>query len=207
MIQRPEQHHETYLMEAKQAERRLDAFRSRVEALESSPRATSTSHPDLLDNCIPESFGYEVIPKNEEALACTPKSEGTKTFWPLSRGKKERDSRSNALLSVEPTIDGSDQDPMLGNDGLVVESSCAGTYEVESFKQMRKSNEEGLEVVGLGRYSTIEDPQPHRDDDALLQVTSLENDTTNQDPQLSQVFKSSPTIDVAFYRPIHMKED
>lgn len=68
-------------------------------------------------------------------------------------------------------------------------------------------DEEGLEIVGLGRYSTLDDGA-QEDEHDILTTRSSEAVLERQDSKLSTMYKSSEKVEVAFYRPLeHIPSD
>ena len=89
----------------------------------------------------------------------------------------------------------------------ISESDGSTLGELEKPEASKQEEEEGLEIVGLGRYSTLDDCVQD-DEREILTTKSCEAVLERQDSKLSSMYKSSEKVEVAFYRPLeHIPSD
>jgi len=186
MIPRPEHETESMNQQMKTLNQKLQDFKTRVATANMSKGDAKNGRLALtklgFDSLVPLSFGYEIVPDSHE---CDNKA---KSF----NETLARPSRISIIL----TSDEMDAAGSQVRDEVVLETDGVSVYEVRSSEESSEG-EEGLEVVGLGRYSTFSDDFDEqklctRSTDALFQECGS---------HLSMIYKSSERIDVAFYHP------
>jgi hypothetical protein len=149
----------------------------------------------------PMAFGYEVTPlllKDQSQL----QENNESADYLTSDAKKETSVR----FAVQLTSDKQDFVDDRESHGVILESDGKTTYCISE----HGIEEEGLEVIGLGRFNTMEETESFEEDlTGTASQDSLEvddklsriQDSLEVDDKLSRIFSSSDRIQVAFFRP------
>jgi hypothetical protein len=218
MIPRPEEDEKVYRAEAVIGERVLKQFQDRVREIKDAEGLSEYEQNQLLKlgvrpNSIPMSFGYEVTPLLVENDHCS-SGDGAVTLGRSNVGSTfDNDSVSrltnnnnhnnttigmNKEVSVRVAVKlTSDMqqfvDDRESND-VVLESNGVSTYCISE----NAIDEEGLEVIGLGRYNTIVVEAVETYEEELRESKST--DTLQVDDRLTRAFSSNEHVQVAYYR-------
>jgi hypothetical protein len=190
MIPRPEREATLYIQEALRQKKRLVNLELLVKKSLRTGVPKSEGRKLIKmgeDTNLPSSLGYEIAaaadheePSREEEVNCV----------------KHGVSRILVVLSDD---DGSfNLDP---SDRLVLESDGTSTYTISPNCAIEEPEEEGVEIVGLGRLNTLCEAY---DDykDLLHHARSVEeDDSSDADAGLSLMYQASERVHVGFYRP------
>jgi hypothetical protein len=196
MIPRPEHEAKLYQDEAQRQEEQLAILQNCAKQIRDSDGHSQRQRHKLsrmgIDSHAPLSFGYEVIPHND--------SYPEESSYYAAESTRTLETKAPSFRhSVMLTADKDDFVEPLDSKELVLESDGVSTYQINSRNECCHE-EEGLEVVGLGRYSTLaEDTEVHGYD--LLTSESKDSVIQDKESRLSQMYTSSEKIEVAFYRP------
>ncbi|KAL3914150.1 MAG: hypothetical protein SGILL_006215 [Bacillariaceae sp.] len=162
-------------------------------------------------NSIPMSFGYEVTPLLPDASSVDNNDIDSKEVegilshdnspsfdcGTLSGDQTKASSLGkDGSLRVSVTLT-SDKKQFVDNresNHVVLESNGTSTYCISE----NAGEEEGMEVIGLGRYNTMEE-ETEAFEEHLLETASSES--LDVDDRLKQAFSPNERIQVAFYRP------
>jgi len=194
MIPRPHGDEELHKEEAIMGERVLKLFADRVQGIQEAEGLSQHERKQLRKLGVragshPMSIGYEVTPllleNDNQSQDSKCSSEELKSY-----AKRETSSR----VAVKLTSDKQDFVDNLESKDVVLESDGKTTYCVSEYA----AEEEGLEVIGLGRYNTMAESTEEFEED-LMVVDSKES--LDFDDRLSQIFSANNRIQVAFYRP------
>eukprot|EP00934_Nitzschia_sp_Nitz4_P008726 Nitzschia sp. Nitz4//scaffold61_size107673//28299//31553//NITZ4_004228-RA/size107673-snap-gene-0.43-mRNA-1//1//CDS//3329555689//8716//frame0 len=131
------------------------------------------------------SFGYEVIPDDYDSE--TDHDDASSYHGP----------RTLAVVMSQDEIDPAKA--LDGHGSVVLEVSGDFVYEVQPNNDEPLVEEEGLEVVGIGRYGTLMDDMEL--EQTILQTESSDAVLQCNDSCLATKYKTSRTVDIAFYRP------
>ena len=213
MIPRPEHEDKIFQAESMQSEQRLATLRDRVKS--TSKGGILTKHRrDLLKRTDRHvSFGYQVVSQECDAIT---KEDDEDPDLCTGTGIVSESYRSLQLLL---TTDGDEEIAMSGSIEVVCGDGDLGDliYDHDEQSVVSYLDEEGMEVVGLGRYSTIIGESSDDFHDEILIAESRDSiihdgDDGKHHSRLSREYSSSRTS-VAFYRPVdthhagHMKQD
>jgi hypothetical protein len=199
MIPRPEHEANVFEGEAMQLEKRLAALRDRVIEIQSGggiggplkvPNRSTRQPPRHR-----VSFGYEVIPHAEAEDA-----ENNPDHIVGSSCVNESCHRLSVIFST----DEDDFVDIATSNEVILEHDGESVYEVDEIVDSGME-EEGMEVVGLGRYSTVVDEEGELHHD-LMATESMESVIEDKFSRLSQQYPSSRNVDIAFYRPLQRAE-
>lgn len=150
-----------------------------------------------MDLNTPMSFGYEVIPLEGEGE--------NHQDEPCCSSLNNNERKSSTRLSVQLTADNAFSTSN-SFEQLLLEKDGENIYEVDSDYPAGNSDEEGMEIVGLGRYSTLAEEAEMYEHD-LMTMPSTDSLLQDNESRLSQMFKSSDKIEVVFYRPLSIEKD
>jgi hypothetical protein len=190
MIPRPELEATLYRQEALRQRKRLANLELRVKTktlrTNSVPKSEVRKYIKMgEDTNLPSSLGYEIVPDAEHE----------------EHSSEEEVSNSRMLV----VLSDNDNDTSINLDRsgiLVLESDGTTTYAISPDNTVDEPEEEGVEIIGLGRLSTLCDV--YDDDMHLLhQVRSVEEDdySSEADAGLSRMYQASERVHVGFYRP------
>lgn len=196
MIPRPELDFEVHKEEAVLQESLLKMVQKRVRQIKDAEGLSEFERRELLKLGVvsntPMSFGYEVVPLHSDNQPFDEEDEcNGKTN---AKMKKERSVRVAVKLM-------SDKNNYIGtreSDQVVLESNGDTTYCISDCV----GGEEGLEIIGLGRYSTMTESMETSEYERLLLAESRESLIGAHNRSLSNVFICSGSTQVAFYRPL-----
>ena len=206
MIPRPEHEALLYKDEAERVRAHLLAFEKRVKAImagngNNKEDRLRLRNLEMFDMSIPRTLGYEVVPFGEHRDGEEPlneaKEDGSLGSSSIVRRRILPKLFLSKRLSVIPT---DDDHPTIGLDSpdqIVLECNQYSTYEItlckrsESKMEEEDGEEEGVEIVAMGRLSTLMD----------LGESGRAKETINGDGGLSLMYQSSDRIHVAFFRP------
>lgn len=138
----------------------------------------------------PMSYGYEVVPLRNGILDFEEPDEDNDD--PRPKMKKDRSVR----VAVKLMSDRNEYVETRESNKVVLESTGDSTYCISD----NSGKEEGLEIVGLGRYSTTEDPMDLLENDELI-IQSRKSLAEDFPHTLSMVFHCGDKTQMAFYRP------
>ena len=180
MIPRPEYEVEIYEEEFSEQNLKLQRFKGLVDKATGTDAKLSLRMP-LERSRTPRSIGYEVVPQDFANMEQLPM-------------RKESPDPSNQTMSVFLNTDGNRGEGSSAALGYIHEAN-------ESMSQFSANGgDEGVEVVDLGRYSTLS-PDDTEHEDEILASPSSEILLIRHDSKLEKKYKSSDRTDVAFHRP------
>jgi hypothetical protein len=191
MIPRPEHEAKMHEQELSRLTEKLGKFKSLVESVHKLNGEAAKNERRVLtklglDSDVPLSLGYEVVQDFDEC------DDSSCTSEPKHKHKHKKTKIRIVLTSSNNYAKAFDT-----KDDLLLETDGISTYEVKSMYDFECEEEEGMEVVGLGRYNTLsqklgEERLSTRSTDTLFQ---------ERDTLLSLMYKSSERTGIAFYRP------
>ena len=205
MIPRPEHEALLYKDEAERVRAHLLAFEKRVKAImagngNNKEDRLRLRNLEMFDMSIPRTLGYEVVPFGEHRDGEEPLNEAKEDVSLGSSSIVPRRILPKLFLSKRLSVIPTDDDhPTIGLDSpdqIVLECNQYSTYEItlckrsESKMEEEDGEEEGVEIVAMGRLSTLMD----------LGESGRAKETINGDGGLSLMYQSSDRIHVAFFR-------
>ncbi|KAG7365165.1 C2 domain containing protein [Nitzschia inconspicua] len=221
MIPRPQDDENVHNEEARVGERLLKQFHDRVHEIKDAEGLSEYEQKQLLKlgvhpNSIPMSFGYEVTPLLMENENPSTNQQGT------IESRQDRSSFDGSVSSIDSGFKSrhhgainrdvsvrvavrltSDKEQFVDNwesNNVVLESDGVTTYCISE----NAAEEEGLEVIGLGRFNTISETVEKFEEDLR---ESMSNESLEVDHRLSRAFSSNEHVQVAYYRPTEEEED
>jgi hypothetical protein len=221
MIPRPEDDEEIHREEAIVGERIMKAFQDRVKEIKDAEGLSEYERKQLLKlgvhvNSVPMAFGYEVTPllseqgEEEEQDTDDVSSDGNNERVDFVKSLSSRrdnllPSLSSSRVAVKLTSDKEDFVDNRESKDLVLESDGKTTYCISepcTSQEGGEEQEEGLEVIGLGRYNTMGESTESFEEELLLADS---NESLEVDDRLCRKFASNSKnsrIKVAYcYRP------
>jgi hypothetical protein len=212
MIPRPQGDEDIQKEEAAIGEKVLKLFQDCVQEIKDAEGLSEYEHKQLLKlgvraNSVPMAFGYEVTPllpstsaAEKDGTDSNPMETAPLTSCFSNKSLSSIDNpkacslASSHRVSVKLTSDKTEFVEIRESRDVVLESDGTTTYCISEYS----SEEEGMEVIGLGRYNTMKDTTKAFEED-LFEMTS--NESLDVDDRLQQAFSSSERIQVAFYKP------
>jgi hypothetical protein len=176
MIPRPEREATLYRQEALQQRKRLANLELRMKKTLRTNGEPKSEGRKLIkvgeDTKMPSSLGYEIVPDADH----------------------EEPPREEEVVILADTDESVNLDRS-GRLGLESDGTTTPNYTIE------EPEEEGVEIVGLGRLSTL--CEAYDDDkDLLNHARSVEEDDSSEaDAALSLMYQASERVHVGFYRP------
>jgi C2 domain len=221
MIPRPQHDENMHKEEALIGEKILKLFQDRVRDIKDAEGLSEFEQKQLLKlgvrpNSIPMSFGYEVTPlliennynysKSHKSMA---ESRVTRSF-DGSVSSIDSDSNARHFNAMRREVSArvavrltSDKEQFMDNresNDVVLESDGVSTYCISE----NMAEEEGLEVIGLGRYNTIVETVETFEEDLK---ESMSNESLDVNDKLSRAFSSNEHVQVAYYRPVDEEDE
>jgi hypothetical protein len=192
MIPRPEPDFQVHKTEAVVQERLLKMIQDRVRHIKDAEGIWECERQELRKLGVvantPMSFGYEVVPLRDDNLGHE-EADGDH-----AKEKKNRSVRFTVQLM-------SDKKEFVGareSDHVMIECDGDTTYCISD----NYGGEEGLEIIGLGRYSTMADSMDGLEDEEILLSECRESLTGPYSRGLSKVLACGASSQVAFYQPL-----
>ena len=207
MIPRPQDDEGVHKEEAEVGERVLKLFQDRIESIKDAEGLSEYEHKQLLKlgvraNSVPMSFGYEVTPVFEQDRNPSTSKDNISRQGSLLSNKsvssidkpKIANLASSLRVSVKLTSDKNEFVENRESRGVVLESDGKSTYCISE----DGGHEEGMEVIGLGRYSSMNETTEEIEEDLLGNASS---ESLDVDDRLRQALSASERIGVAYYKP------
>ena len=209
MIPRPEYDYNVHRSEIVVAEKNMKLFQSCMKQINDTDGLSEYEKKQLMKldafEATPMAVGYEVVPFD---IGIAPLSEASSTdsadefeeeiltsdVRKLQKLPMSRRFTVKLMSDTPGYIDSRDA------TDLILESDGNNTYCVSEIACEIEVEEEGMEVIGIGRFqSSSYDNNNCPFDEKLVAIDS--NDPHGVENKLSSVFSSNESIQVIFYRP------
>jgi hypothetical protein len=195
MIPRPEPEATLYRQEALRQRSRLANLELRVKKILAANGIPKSEGRKVIkmgeDSNLPSSLGYEIVPDADGGHEERPRE-----------GEVNCDMHRVSNSRILVVLSDNDESVNLDRSGrLVLESDGTTTYAISPDYTIEEPEEEGVEIVGLGRLSTL--CEAYDDDTDLLHHARYveEDDSSEADAGLSLMYQASEKVQVGFYRP------